>query len=162
MLHYLESRWDDPDEGIWEIRGPRRHFTHSKVMAWVAFDRAVAAVETFGRDRPVDRWRELRDRIHADVCANGYDDGRGTFVQYYGGAELDAALLMIPLAGFPPPQGPRVRGTVEAIERELTVDGLVLRYRSHAVADGLPAGEGAFLARSDEHTPELQSLMRIS
>ncbi len=148
MLHYLEDRWDREDEGIWEVRGPRRHFTHSNMMAWVAFDRAVKAVEEFGRDGPVERWREVRDRIHADVCARGYSEQRGTFVQYYGGDALDAALLMIPLVGFLPADDPRVRRTIEAIERELTVDGLVLRYHSEEVADGLPPGEGAFLACS--------------
>ncbi|MET4701203.1 GH15 family glucan-1,4-alpha-glucosidase [Constrictibacter sp. MBR-5] len=148
MLHYLEDRWDREDEGIWEVRGPRRHFTHSNMMAWVAFDRAVKAVEESGRDGPVERWRAVRDRIHADVCARGYSEERGTFVQYYGGDALDAALLMIPLVGFLPAEDPRVRRTIEAIERELTVDGLVLRYHSEEVADGLPPGEGAFLACS--------------
>ncbi|MFN4089907.1 MAG: glycoside hydrolase family 15 protein [Alphaproteobacteria bacterium] len=148
MLHYLEHKWDGPDEGIWEMRGPPRDFTHSNVIAWVAFDRAVKTVEEFGRDGPVDHWRRVRDKIHADVCARGYDAERGTFVQYYGAKELDAALLMIPLVGFLPPDDPRVRRTVEAIERELTVDGLVLRYRSEEVQDGLPPGEGAFLACS--------------
>lgn len=148
MLRCLEEKWHQPDEGIWEVRGPRRHFTHSKVMAWVAFDRAIKTVEEYERDGPVERWRRIRDAIHADVCANAYDERRGTFVQYYGGEELDAALLMIPLVGFLPPEDPRVRGTVEAVERDLTVDGLVMRYHSREVEDGLPPGEGAFLACS--------------
>jgi GH15 family glucan-1,4-alpha-glucosidase len=128
MLRFLESAWREPDEGIWEERGPRRHFTHSKVMAWVAFDRAVKAAEHFGLQGPVERWRGLRDTIHAEVCRNGFDNGRNTFVQHYGGKELDASLLMIPLVGFLPVSDPRVRGTVDAIERHLVTDGL-----SHAI-----------------------------
>ena len=148
LLQYLEQHWQEPDEGIWEMRGGRRHYTHSKVMAWVAFDRAVKSVEHFGLDGPVDRWRMVRDQIHADVCAKGYDERLGTFVQAYGSPQLDAAVLLIPLVGFLPPEDPRVRSTVEAIERELRVDGLVLRYRSESDADGLPPGEGAFIACS--------------
>ena len=148
LLMHLEQHWQEPDEGIWEMRGGRRHYVHSKVMAWVAFDRAVKTVEMTGRDGPVDRWRMLRDRIHAEVCARGYDAERGCFVQSYGSRHLDASLLLIPLVGFLPCEDPRVRGTVEAIERELRVDGLVLRYRTESDADGLPPGEGAFLACS--------------
>jgi GH15 family glucan-1,4-alpha-glucosidase len=148
LMDFLEGAWDDPDEGIWEVRGPRRHFTHSKVMAWVAFDRAVKAVRQHGLDGPADRWAAMRDQIHADVCAKGFDDKRGTFTQYYGSAELDASLLMAPLVGFLPAHDPRVRGTVAAIERELLQDGFVLRYSpsSRGGVDGLPGGEGAFLA----------------
>ena len=145
LLQFLESNWQQPDEGIWEIRGPRRHFTHSKVMAWVAFDRAVKDVELFGVDGPVERWREIRDAIHARVCAAGYDARANTFVQSFGSPQLDASLLLIPQVGFLPPDDPRVHGTVEAIERHLVVDGLVLRYSTATDVDTLPAGEGTFL-----------------
>ncbi|MCB2021877.1 MAG: glycoside hydrolase family 15 protein [Burkholderiaceae bacterium] len=145
LLSFLESNWQEPDEGIWEIRGPRRHFTHSKVMAWVAFDRAVKAVERFGLDGPVERWRKLRDEIHAEVCESGFDAERNTFVQSYETKCLDASLLLIVLVGFLPAEDERVRGTVEAIERELVVDGLVQRYATTAALDGLPPGEGVFL-----------------
>jgi GH15 family glucan-1,4-alpha-glucosidase len=148
LLDFLREAWREPDEGIWEVRGPRRHFTHSKVMAWVAFDRAVSAVEADGRDGPADEWRAIRDEIHADVCARGYDAGRGTFVQYYGATEVDAALLLIPVVGFLPPDDPRVQGTLHAVERDLVTDGLVHRYRTAETVDGLPPGEGAFLACS--------------
>jgi GH15 family glucan-1,4-alpha-glucosidase len=148
LLKHLASIWDKPDQGIWEMRGPPRHFTHSKMMAWVAFDRAVKAAESFGLDGPIDEWAELRDRIHADICANGYDASRNTFVQYYGGTGLDAALLQMPQVGFLPPSDPRVRGTIEAIERELCSDGFILRYSPETGVDGLPGGEGAFLACS--------------
>jgi GH15 family glucan-1,4-alpha-glucosidase len=148
LLDFLEAHWQDPDEGIWEVRGPRRHFTHSKVMAWVAFDRAVKAVERFGYDGPVERWRQIRDTIHAQVCDAGVDKQRQVFVQYYGSQDLDASLLLIPLVGFLPPDDPRVRATVEAIERELTIDGLVLRYLTATNVDNLPPGEGTFLACS--------------
>ena len=145
LLGYLETVWEEPDEGIWEVRGSRRHFTHSKVMAWVAFDRAVQAVERHGHDGPVDRWRTLRDAVHGEVCECGYDAERNTFTQSYGSRTLDAATLMIPLVGFLPPDDPRVVGTVEAIQRELMADGYVLRYDSAEADDGLPPGEGAFL-----------------
>jgi GH15 family glucan-1,4-alpha-glucosidase len=148
VLDFLESAWREPDEGIWEVRGQRRHFTHSKVMAWVALDRAVKTVERFGRDGPVERWRALRAEIHDQACREGFDPDRNTFTQYYGSAELDAALLMIPLVGFLPASDPRVRGTVEAIERNLLKDGLVQRYSHNPEVDGLPPGEGAFLACS--------------
>ncbi len=146
LLDFLESAWDKPDEGIWEVRGPRRHFTHSKVMAWVAVDRAVKAVENFHLEGPVERWRRLRDAIHEQVCREGFDPSLGSFVQSYGSRDLDASLLMIPLVGFLPPTDPRVRGTVEAIERDLMQDGFVLRYPTKESVDGLPPGEGAFLA----------------
>ena len=145
LLQFLESNWQQPDEGIWEIRGPRRHFTHSKVMAWVAFDRAIKDVETFALDGPVEHWREVRDAIHAQVCAAGYDAQRNTFVQSYGSPYLDASLLLIPQVGFLPPDDPRVRGTVDAIERSLVVDGFVLRYSTSTHVDALPPCEGAFL-----------------
>jgi GH15 family glucan-1,4-alpha-glucosidase len=148
LVEHLESIWEQPDEGIWEVRGGRQHFTHSKVMAWVALDRAIKGAERFGMDAPLDRWRATRRRIHEEVCARGYDAERGSFVQAFGSKQLDASLLMLPLVGFLPIQDERVRGTVETIERELTVDGLVLRYDSSATDDGLPAGEGAFLACS--------------
>jgi GH15 family glucan-1,4-alpha-glucosidase len=145
LLGFLEGAWREPDEGIWEVRGPARHFTHSKVMAWVAFDRGVKSVEQFGRPGPVDRWRALREEIHREVCREGYDSERGSFVQHYGSKDLDASLLMIPLVGFLPPEDERVRGTVAAIERELMHDGFVRRYESRQELDGLPPGEGAFL-----------------
>ena len=145
LLQFLESSWQQPDEGIWEIRGPRRHFTHSKVMAWVAFDRAVKDAEVFGLDGPVERWRQVRDAIHAQVCAAGFDARANTFVQSYGSPHLDASLLLIPQVGFLPPDDPRVRGTVDAIERNLVVDGLVFRYSTATTVDALPSGEGTFL-----------------
>ncbi len=145
LLKFLESNWQQPDEGIWEVRGPRRHFTHSKVMAWVAFDRAVKDAERDGLDGPVERWRQVRDAIHAQVCELGFDAQRNAFVQSYGSPHLDASLLLIPQVGFLPPEDPRVRGTVEAIERELVVDGLVLRYSTATDVDALPPGEGTFL-----------------
>jgi GH15 family glucan-1,4-alpha-glucosidase len=148
LTEHLEQVWSLPDEGIWEVRGPRRCFTHSKVMAWVAFDRAVKAVEAFGLASRVGRWRALRDRIHAEVCDRAFDTKLGSFVQSYGGMELDASLLLMPLVGFLPPDDPRVRGTVEAIQRRLAVDGLLLRYDTGSTDDGLPPGEGAFLACS--------------
>ena len=146
LTGYLESAWSKPDNGIWEMRGPQRHFTHSKVMAWVAVDRMVKAVERFGLEGPAERWRNLRATIHAEVCRNGFDRERNTFVQYYGAKELDASLLMIPLVGFLPASDSRVKGTVEAIERDLVIDGFVLRYRTTPEVDALPPGEGPFLA----------------
>ncbi|HEX2158020.1 MAG TPA: glycoside hydrolase family 15 protein [Actinomycetes bacterium] len=148
LLEFLESKWDEPDEGIWEIRGPRRHFTHSKVMAWVAFDRAIKAVELMRHEGPVDRWRAVRRELHDEVCREGYDAERDAFVQFYGADHLDASLLLIPLVGFLPADDPRVKGTVAAIQRELTVDGLVHRYppEGSQSVDGLPPGEGTFLA----------------
>jgi GH15 family glucan-1,4-alpha-glucosidase len=150
VIDTVERRWTEPDRGLWEVRGPERHFTHSKVMAWVAFDRAVRGVEEFGLDGPLERWRSVRAAIHADVCEKGFDAERGAFVQAYGSRELDAATLLIPIVGFLPPEDPRVRGTVAAIERELLRDGLVFRYTQGAggTVDGLPPGEGAFLACS--------------
>ncbi|MFT3776479.1 MAG: glycoside hydrolase family 15 protein [Minicystis sp.] len=150
VLEYLESGWRDPGSGIWETRGPLRHFTYAKVMSWVAFDRAVKIVERLGLEGPVDRWRAARDAIHAEVCEKGYDAGRNTFTQAYGSRELDASVLRIPLVGFLPPDDPRVVGTVRAVERELIRDGLVLRYPNGpgGTDDGLCDPEGAFLACS--------------
>jgi GH15 family glucan-1,4-alpha-glucosidase len=156
LLDFLEKHWHEPDEGIWEVRGPRRHFVHSKVMAWVAFDRAIHLVQE-GAVGPVDRWRTIRDEIHAQICEEGYDADRGTFTQYYGSAELDASVLLIPEVGFLPTDDDRVVSTVRTIKRELMRDGLVLRYTQPAKAislggradvDGLPGAEGAFLACS--------------
>jgi GH15 family glucan-1,4-alpha-glucosidase len=145
MLKFLESHWQQPDEGLWEMRGPRRHFTHSKVMAWVAFDRAIRDAESDGIDAPIERWRQTRDAIHVQVCEQGFDSRLNSFIQAYGSAHLDASLLLIPQVGFLPPDDWRVRGTIEAIERNLVVDGLVLRYSTDTNVDALPAGEGAFL-----------------
>jgi GH15 family glucan-1,4-alpha-glucosidase len=155
QLDFLAANWRQPDEGIWEVRGPRRHFVHSKVMAWVAFDRAVR-VAHLGQLGAEQRWRTVRDQIHAEVLEHGYDAGRGTFTQYYGSTELDAAVLLIPEVGFLPPHDPRVVSTVRTIQRELVCDGLVLRYTQPAATavvgdtnvDGLPGTEGAFLACS--------------
>ncbi|MEO8718531.1 MAG: glycoside hydrolase family 15 protein [Burkholderiales bacterium] len=148
LIEHLETIWDQPDDGIWEVRGGRRHFTHSKVMAWVAFDRAVRSVEEFGLEAPVGRWRAIRDAIHAQVCERGFDRAQNSFVQSYGATALDASLLLIAMVGFLPAADPRVRSTVAAIERRLLRDGLVLRYDTEQGADGLPSGEGAFLACS--------------
>ncbi|HZT84951.1 MAG TPA: glycoside hydrolase family 15 protein [Gaiellaceae bacterium] len=146
LLDHLEEAWRDPDDGIWEIRGGRRHFVHSKAMAWVAFDRAVRTIEEQGLEGPVDRWRSIRDEIHREVCERGFDEGLGSFTQSYGSQELDASLLLLPLVGFLPAGDPRIRGTIEAVERELLQDGFVLRYRTQEEGvDGLPPGEGVFL-----------------
>ncbi len=147
LLRNLERRWHEPDEGIWEVRGPRRHFTHSKVMAWVAFDRGVKAVEEYGHDGPVERWRACREAIHAEVLECGFDAELGSFVQSYGSKRLDASLLMLPLVGFLPPDDPRVVGTLEAVQKQLCHDGFVRRYLHDEdvdTVDGLPPGEGAF------------------
>ena len=166
LLLVLEGAWSQPDEGLWEVRGPRRHFTHSKVLAWVAFDRGIKSIEQFGMDGPLDRWRRIRAAIHEDVCRNGFSRTKSAFTQSYGSEALDASLLLIPLVGFLPASDSRVAGTVAAIERELLRDGFVLRYGTgestviaapgHVSAtagstavdhvDGLPPGEGAFLA----------------
>jgi GH15 family glucan-1,4-alpha-glucosidase len=145
LLRFLESHWELPDEGLWEVRGPPRHFTHSKVMAWVAFDRGIKDAEQDGLEGPIARWRELRDEIHAQVCERGFDAHANTFVQSYDAANLDASLLLIPQVGFLPAEDPRVLGTIAAIERNLMVDGLVLRYSTATAVDALPAGEGCFL-----------------
>lgn len=148
LMAHLEKVWDEPDEGIWETRGGRRHFTHSKVMAWLAFDRAIHSAVEFGLEGPVERWRKLRARIHREVCARGFNPDLNAFVQSYGSDILDASLLLLPLVGFLPASDPRMVGTVSAIERELSVDGLVWRYDAGRMRDGLPPGEGAFLACS--------------
>ncbi len=146
VLDELEGRWDEPDQSLWEMRGDPRHFVHSKVMAWVGFDRAVLAVEQFGLAGPVEQWRAARDQIHEEVCREGYDAERGTFTQSYGSTTLDASTLLIPQVGFLPPDDPRVIGTVDTIAKELTHDGFVLRYDTTASGDGLRGTEGAFLA----------------
>jgi GH15 family glucan-1,4-alpha-glucosidase len=148
FLVHLEKVWPERDEGIWESRNGREHFTYSKAMAWVAFDRAIKSAEMYKLPGPVDRWRIIRDAIHRDVCAHGYDAELGSFVRSYGAKELDASLLLLPAIGFLPAEDPRVRGTVEAIERTLLVDGLVQRYDTRQSEDGLPPGEGVFLACS--------------
>jgi GH15 family glucan-1,4-alpha-glucosidase len=145
LIEFVESAWNEPDEGIWEVRGPRRNFTHSKIMAWVAVDRTVKAIERFGFDGPLEHWRKLRTTIHEEVCRKGFNSERNSFVQCYGGTNLDASLLMIPLVGFLPASDTRVAGTVEAIERDLLKDGFVTRYDTKEEIDGLPPGEGAFL-----------------
>jgi GH15 family glucan-1,4-alpha-glucosidase len=146
LVEYVETAWKEPDEGIWEVRGPRRHFTHSKVMAWVALDRAVKGIERYGLPGPGERWRHVRTAIHEDVCARGFDPELGAFVQYYDSRLLDASLLMIPLVGFLPATDPRVLGTVRAIQAHLSdSDGFVARYATVPEVDGLPPGEGAFL-----------------
>jgi GH15 family glucan-1,4-alpha-glucosidase len=145
LLEFLENNWQRPDDGIWEIRGPQRHFIHSKVMAWVAFDRLIKDAERDGLEAPLERWKRTRDAIHAEVCARGFDAGLGSFVQSYESPHLDASLLLLPQVGFLPPDDPRVRGTIAAIERDLIADGLVLRYSTETGVDALPAGEGAFL-----------------
>jgi GH15 family glucan-1,4-alpha-glucosidase len=148
ILDFVERAWHEPDEGIWEVRGPRRHFTHSKVLAWVAFDRSIKSAENFGLTGPVERWRQIRQEIHDDVCRRGFNATLGTFTQSYGSEELDASLLQIPLVGFLPVDDPRVAGTVAAIEKHLMRQGFVERYKTSGDVDGLPEGEGVFLACS--------------
>jgi GH15 family glucan-1,4-alpha-glucosidase len=148
LLQYLEQIWQRPDQGIWEVRGPPRHFTFSKIMAWVAFDRGIKSIEQYGLEGPKEHWDEVRAAIAAQILDQGYDPKRNTFVQYYGGRDLDASLLLIPQLGFLPPEDPRVHGTVAAVERELVRDGFVYRYPSRSATDGLPEGEGVFLACS--------------
>lgn len=146
LLEHLESAWREPDEGIWEVRGPRRHFTHSKAMCWVAFDRAVKAVERFGAEGPVEHWRALREEVRSEILERGFDAQLGSFVQSYGSRQLDASLLLIPLVGFLPASDPRVAGTLAAVERELLHEGFVYRYQAEGGVDGLAGGEGTFLA----------------
>lgn len=148
LMEFLEGHWREPDEGIWEVRGERRQFTHSKVMAWAAVDRAVRGVEAFGLDGPVERWKRLRQEIFDEVCERGYDAKRNTFTQYYGSRTLDASLLLMSQVGFLSPKDKRMAGTIDAIEKELCRDGLVQRYTMTEQTerlDGLPPGEGAFL-----------------
>jgi GH15 family glucan-1,4-alpha-glucosidase len=147
-LRHLGAIWREPDDGIWEVRGGRRQFTHSKVMAWVAFDRMVRDAEAYGLEAPLDAWRATRDEIHATVCREGFDARIGSFTQSFGSPELDASLLLVPATAFLPADDPRVVGTIAAVERALTADGFVLRYRTESGADGLPPGEGVFLPRS--------------
>ena len=148
FIAHLEQIWSNTDSGIWEVRGEKLHFTYSKVMAWVAFDRTIKSAERFGLDGPVAHWRKIRNEIHADVCRLGFDTSLGSFVRSYGSKQLDASLLLLPAIGFLPAEDPRIRGTVEAIERSLVTDGLVRRYNTDSADDGLPAGEGVFLACS--------------
>jgi GH15 family glucan-1,4-alpha-glucosidase len=148
VVDYVQSIWREPDEGIWEVRGPRRHFTQSKVMAWVVFDRAVKLAEQYALEGDIETWKQTRDEIHAQVCEHAYDSERGTFTQYYGSQELDAAVLVIPLTGFLPPTDERIIGTVDAVQRELARDGLLSRYSTSHTDDGLPGDEGQFLACS--------------
>ncbi len=165
LIRYLEDHWNEPDEGIWEVRGPRRHFVHSKVMAWVAVDRTIKLIESGDADGPLEKWRDLRDDIHRDVCEKGYDKERNTFTQSYGSKELDASLLLIPQMGFLPPDDKRVIGTIEAIQRELsTPDGFILRYPTSSGeenVDGLPGDEGAFLACSFWMADDLAMIGRV-
>ncbi|MGH7638266.1 MAG: glycoside hydrolase family 15 protein [Gemmatimonadaceae bacterium] len=148
LARHVESVWGTPDQGLWESRAGPEHFTYSKVMAWVALDRAIKGVEKFGLKGPVDHWRSVRQQIHDEVCLRGYDAKQSCFTQAYGSPHLDASLLLIPLVGFLPPTDERVRNTISCIERRLVVDGLVLRYDTESSDDGLPPGEGAFLACS--------------
>jgi GH15 family glucan-1,4-alpha-glucosidase len=160
LVSFVESHWDEPDEGLWEVRGPRQHFTHSRIMAWVTVDRAVKCVERFGLKGPAVKWRAIRDEIRRQVCERGFDSSRGAFVQSFGSKLLDASLLMIPLVGFLPATDPRVIGTVEAIGRELTQDGVIRRYDTGKTNDGLPTGEGAFLACSFWYADNLAMMGR--
>ncbi len=146
LLQHLETVWQSPDAGIWEVRGPLQHFTFSKVMAWVALDRGIHTAEHFGLSGPIDQWKAVRADIHREVCERGFDTERGTFVQAYGSKELDASLLLLPTMGFLPIDDPRIAGTIAAIESHLLVEGFVRRYNTSTTDDGLPAGEGAFLA----------------
>lgn len=148
LIGYLEEHWQDADHGIWEIRGDLQHFTHSRVMVWAAFDRAIKGVQQYHQEGPVERWIEIRDRVRADIEANGYDHERGTYTQYFGTREVDASLLQLSQVGYVEPDDPRMLGTVAAIEEDLLVDGLLLRYRTQAGVDGLPGSENAFLACS--------------
>lgn len=160
LVKHLEGIYAEPDSGIWEVRGPKRHFVHSKVMAWVAFDRAVKSIEKWRVDGPVDRWRTIRDALHAEICERGYDTRLRTFVQYYGAKETDASLLLLPLVGFLPAEDARVINTMRAIEKELVVDRLVRRYVPQRGLDGMPGSEGAFLACSFWHVDALVLLGR--
>lgn len=162
LIEWLEEHWREPDDGIWEIRGPRRQFVHSKVLAWVAMDRIVKMAEASGYGSVIGRLRRMRDEIHSAVCEKGYDAARNTFTQYYGSTQLDAALLLIPQVGFLPASDPRVVGTVDAVQRELMRDGFVMRYiPDENAADGLPPREGAFLACSFWLVIDLAMLGRL-
>jgi GH15 family glucan-1,4-alpha-glucosidase len=148
LIERVEQHWRQPDDGIWEFRTGPRHFVHSKAMAWFAVDCGVRMAESFKLEAPLERWRKTAAEIHADICEQGYDRHRNTFVQSYGAVEVDASLLLLPIVGFLPPEDPRVRGTLAAIEEDLMFNGLVMRYRTERSADGFPPGEGAFLACS--------------
>jgi GH15 family glucan-1,4-alpha-glucosidase len=174
VLGLLEQRWRVPDHGIWEVRGTRRHFTHSKVMVWVAFDRGIKLCEEFGRQGPVERWRAIRDEIHAQVCQEAWNDELGSFTQSYGSRQLDASLLLLPIVGFLPHEDPRVRGTLDAVRTHLAADGFLLRNRVEEAIEGLPTGEGAFLpcsfwlvdalaldSRQDEATELFERLLAV-
>jgi GH15 family glucan-1,4-alpha-glucosidase len=160
LLKHLEEIWSLPDQGIWEVRGDPQHFTYSKMMAWVAFDRAVLLAEQLGYRAPIEKWSALRDAVHEEICAKAFNAKRKTFVQSYGSEQLDASLLLMPLVGFLPASDPRVVATVEAIERELMPDGLVMRYDTSKVDDGLPPGEGVFLACSFWMVSSLKAIGR--
>jgi GH15 family glucan-1,4-alpha-glucosidase len=160
LLKHLEEIWREPDQGIWETRGGPQQFTYSKMMAWVAFDRAVLLAEQLRYDAPIERWKTLRDTLHAEICAQAFNKKKNSFVQAYGSKELDAALLLMPVVGFLPGSDPRVKGTVKAIERELMPNGFVLRYDTSRVEDGLPAGEGVFLACSFWMVSSLKAIGR--
>ena len=161
LLEHLETIWQEPDEGIWETRGGAQHFTYSKMMAWVAFDRAVLLARQLNYAGPIEKWQALRDIIHTQICARAFNVEKNSFVQAYDSEELDASLLLMPLVGFLPGSDPRVKGTVEAIERELMPDGLVLRYNTSRVQDGLPPGEGVFLACSFWMVGSLKAIGRL-
>jgi GH15 family glucan-1,4-alpha-glucosidase len=148
LMKHVETIWQLPDDGIWEVRGPRRHFVHSKLMAWVAVDRAVRSIEEFGKPGPLDRWKKLRSEIHNQICRFGYSRDVNAFVQYYGSKQLDASVLMMPLVGFLPAEDERIKNTVAAVEKYLLRDGFVARYNTASNVDGLPGGEGTFLACS--------------
>jgi GH15 family glucan-1,4-alpha-glucosidase len=162
LLDYLEGGWRQPDDGIWEVRGPRRHFTHSKVMAWVALDRAVRSVEEFDMQGPIDKWKKTRQEIFDEVCQNGYNSELGAFTQYFGSETLDASVLMIPLVGFLAPSDPRVISTVDVIGKQLMSDGFILRYDTSKTSDvdGLVGREGAFLACSFWYVDNLSMIGR--
>jgi GH15 family glucan-1,4-alpha-glucosidase len=161
LLDHLETIWQEPDEGIWETRGGPQQFTYSKMMAWVAFDRAVLLAEQLKYDAPVEKWKTIRDTLHSEICARGFNEKKNCFVRAYGSEQLDAALLLMPVVGFLPGSDPRVKGTVEAIERELMPGGLVMRYNTAKVEDGLPPGEGVFLACSFWMVSSLKAIGRV-
>ena len=148
LVEELGRRWDEPDNGLWEIRGPLRYFTHSRVMVWAAFDRAIQGVEKHGLSGPVDKWRDLRDQVREEILAKGFNTERNTFTQHYETDEVDASLLLIPICGFLPPDDPKVLGTLDAIVQDLMHEGLLLRYRTTSGVDGLPGSEHPFLACS--------------
>jgi GH15 family glucan-1,4-alpha-glucosidase len=161
LIEHLETVWEQPDRGIWEVRGDPQHFTHSKVMAWVAFDRVIKLLEKSVTADLITRWSQIRDQIHRDVCEKGYNADLGSFTQAYGSTQLDASLLLIPQVGFLPYEDPRIRGTIEAVEKHLMADGFVLRYRTDQTEDGLPPGEGAFLACSFWMVTALKMIGRV-